>query len=270
MSSSTTPVSEARAFVRGQRFALATLASTPREEIARIAFSATGAVLLGDDIPPLARQFEPTRLLIGTTDCFAAIEGHVASHFDDADRRRFQTLHPGFALRWALEPDVVLWHTVEEGSHAFLAGEWLVRELRDEDAASELVHAVNHDHREALDALVEDLTGRSGTAPRLVDIDAEGVLVETRDALFHVHANAICPNATSTEDAIHRLVRNTRFMDPGRRAACAAEAGRGISSSTPGGGFGSGDVRSEGHFGHHGYVRPNPPWRLFSLRTGRS
>ncbi|MFK7897314.1 MAG: hypothetical protein AB8G23_15855 [Myxococcota bacterium] len=212
MPTSDDPARDARSFAREQRFALASLAGSEHEETVRIALAGDGRVLLGDDVPVVANPRKPTRLVTGVRNCFACFEGQVTPSFDTADRRRFAERHPGFELRWSVEPDLVSWHCVDRGPHAFLAHEWLVEELPDDEVLVDLMDRLNREHSEALSALVDEVAAEPGIDPRLIDVDIEGVLLETRHQMLHIPFEAISPLARDVIQALLRLVRNTRDL----------------------------------------------------------
>ncbi len=219
------PARDARSFAREQRFALASLGPGHREEAVRIAIAGDGRILLGNDVPVVANSRKPTRLVTGVRNCFSCFEGQVAPSFEQADRRRFRSLHPGFHLKWSIEPDLVTWHCVDRGPHAFLASEWLVEELPRDEEIAELIDRVNRVHRPILEALVEEFSPHDGHGARLVDLDLEGLLLDTRTQLLHLPFEAISPMARDVVQALVRLVRNASGLAPASSAGFADPLG---------------------------------------------
>lgn len=212
------PARHARAFVRTQRFALASLSeNTPAarrartEETVRIAFSAEGSVLLSNDAPPVGKRGRSTRLLVGTRRCHAILEGRLLPHFDPLDRQRFDALHPDFAMKWVLEPDVVIWRCVERGPHAFLAAEWLIEAPAEQAKATDLAASINALHPRAVETLIEEHTALEPTGARVVHPDAEGLLVESRGVLAHLPFETICRQRADAVLALRQLLRNLQW-----------------------------------------------------------
>ena len=215
MSSSSTPASTARAFARTQRFALASIEGTNVEATVAIAFTRDGSVLFGNDVPVVARPRRATRLWLGTKRCFAVIEGRVRSHHDENDADRWRALHPGFDMKWCLDPDVIVWNCVDAGPHAFLASEWLLDDAPGLAEESALVDHLNLFHAPVIEALVWEIVERDGTGARVVSIDPEGLLLEASGELHHVAFGEICPTADDVNKAILRLVRNVACFADG-------------------------------------------------------
>jgi hypothetical protein len=259
MSSSSTPDRDARSFARTQRFALASIEGTDVEETARIAFTQDASVLLGNDVPVVALPRRTTRLWLGTKRCYAVIEGRVRGHFDEDAADRWAALHPGYDLKWCLDPDVIVWSCVDRGPHAFLASEWLLAETQWIRREHDLVDHLNLFHAPVVEALVWEFAEQDGTAARVAAIDPEGLLIEASGKLHHIAFGDLCPTADDVDKAILRLLRNVACFSDGFGPSVGTPS---VSQLIlPGEGPRSEASRGEVRHRRHGCSDPAPPRR---------
>ena len=219
--SNSTPDSFARAFARTQRFALASIEGSDIEEAVGIAMTQDGSILLGNDVPVVARPRKATRLWLGTKRCFAVIEGRVRPHVNPNDADRWRALHPDHSMKWCLDPDVVVWSCADAGPHAFLASEWLLEDAALLEQESALVDHLNLFHAPLIEALFWEFVELDGTGARVAAIDPEGLLLEAAGQLHHLAFGALCPTADDVTKALLQLVRNVACFSDGAAQALA-------------------------------------------------
>lgn len=227
-------VRAARSFARTQRFGLASLSTNStgstgqQEEAVRIAIAADGSLLLGNDVPVVAKRLQTTRVIAGTRDCYAVFEGQVELSGESELAHPWTSLHAGFEHKWRIEPDLVLWHCARRGPHAFLASEWLVAPSWTNEHQG-IDHARELNRQQA--ALIEELAHSNGAAEargaQIVSIDPDGLLLRAGRALLHIPFDAISSTAKDSHQALDRLLRSVAWRPMERRT----QRSRGLAAS---------------------------------------
>ncbi|MAI79096.1 MAG: hypothetical protein CL917_09165 [Deltaproteobacteria bacterium] len=218
MLSNITPDRQARSFARTQAFGLLELEADGVFETfpMRIALSSRGHFLLGDELPIALKGLATAKLYFEAGDQSPlVIQGLVGDHRLGADYARFSAVHRQTALRWKLEPDIVLWNSSSDEPHAFLDSEWLLPKACSHRDEVEIVRHLNEGHPETLSGLLAHYLGVHMISPRLLSIDPEGLLLGTTQGLAHIGFvdSAFTPEAVQT--AIMRLV--DELPHPGAR-----------------------------------------------------